>query len=286
MSSLNKTGYFFGADRRRLFYQSWQVQDPKGIAFITHGLSENTDRYDRLAHVLNEDGWNVYAWDLRGHGRSSGIRGYIRKFRLFERDLIHFVHFVFSKEKQGLPFVFIGHSLGGLILARALYHEENAVMAAGGICLLAPALGLTMNVPIVKLVLGYFSYYLCPWLVYYDRILSKNLTRDPYFQKTIENDPFCHRKISPEIYFTMLRSSKIMEGEFRPVSSRMLLQVGGKDKIVDHAESQKIFDRIPSNTAKQMIVYPSSLHQLLEDYDSERVMKDLKMFIRPLIVRS
>ena len=282
MNILNETGYFFGVDKRRLFYQSWKIDNHKGIAFITHGLSENTDRYDRLARSLNEDGWNVYAWDLRGHGRSSGIRGYVRKFRLFERDLIHFSNFILNKEKS-LPFVFIGHSLGGLIVARALYHEENIVSSSAGICLIAPALGLTISVPLFKLIAAYGTNFLCPWFAYYDRILSSHLSRDPYFQKIIENDPFRHGKITSEVYLTMLKNSKAMGGRFQPVHSRIIMQVGGRDMVVDNTESKKIFNRIKSSTSKKLIVYPSGMHQLLEDYNYKRVIRDLKMFIYPIL---
>lgn len=279
---VNETGYFFGENNRRLFYQAWKVDRPGGIVIITHGLSENTDRYDRLAHALNKDRWSVYAWDLRGHGRSSGIRGYIKEFRLFERDLIYFTHFVLKREKR-LPFVFIGHSLGGLILTRALYHEESIVFSSSGICLIAPALALTMNVPLFKLVMGYCAHFLFPWFAFYDKILSRHLSRDPYFQKVIENDFFRHGRVASEIYLTLLKTPKMMSGEFQPLHSRILMQVGGGDMVVDNVESRKIFNRIKSSTAKKLIVYPASMHQLLEDYGYERVMRDLKLFIRPIL---
>ena len=281
-SLLNETGYFFGDAKRRLFYQSWRVESPQGIIFITHGLSENTDRYESLARFLNEDGWSVYAWDLRGHGRSSGLRGFVKNFRLFERDLIHFAHFILKKEKS-LPVVFIGHSLGGLITARSLYHEENIVSSAAGVCLLAPAIGLRVNISLFKLCLVYTTHFLCPWLVYYNKILSAHLSRDPYFQQVIENDLFRHSKVSPEIYLTVLKNPKLMREGFPFIQPKLLIQTAGADVIVDNIEAKKLFDRVQTSGEKKFIVYPSSRHQLMEDYDRSTVMEDLRTYIRPLL---
>ena len=281
-STLNETGYFLGTDKRRLFYQVWKSSEPRGIAVITHGLSENTDRYSRLALYLNQDHWNVYAWDLRGHGRSSGIRGYVKKFRLFERDLVYFTDFILKKEKK-LPLVFIGHSLGGLILMRALYNEENMMLTADGICVSAPALALRMSAPLFKLIAGYCSHYLCPWLAFYDKILSTHLSRDPYFQRIIEKDLFRHGKITPEIYFTLLKNPKMMKNTFPMARGRILMQAGGEDMVVSNEKSQVIFERVRTSSIKKSIIYPSSMHQLFEDYGCDRVMEDIKLFIHPLI---
>ena len=64
-SLLNETGYFFGDAKRRLFYQSWRTANPEGIVLITHGLSENTDRYESLAHFLGADGWECLRLGLK-----------------------------------------------------------------------------------------------------------------------------------------------------------------------------------------------------------------------------
>ena len=278
---MTKTGYFYGQHKRRLFYQSWKVKNPRGIFVITHGLSENSDRYDDFARILNKDHWNVYAWDLRGHGRSMGIRGYVRKFRLFERDLVHFLDFIMSKEER-LPFVLFGHSLGALIICRGLLHEEDIITSADGICLTAPALGLKVNVSLFKLLFSYVSHIVCPWLVYYNKILSSYLSRDPYFQNVIENDIFRHNRISPEIYFSLLKNPAFIKEPLQ-VDSRFLIQVPGQEVVVDNKITQNFFYHLKSSCPKKLICYPESMHQILEDYGRDKVIQDLKSFIRPIL---
>src|SRR5690606_19212709 len=73
----------------KLFIQSWHDKDSssRGTVLITHGISEHSECYDHVAQSLAKAGWHVFAWDLQGHGRSQGKRGYIRDFKEFGRDL-------------------------------------------------------------------------------------------------------------------------------------------------------------------------------------------------------
>ena len=278
---INETGYFYGEHKRRLFYQSWKVKDAQGLVVITHGLSENTDRYDRLACRLNKDKWNVYSWDLRGHGRSSGLRGYVRKFRLYERDLVRFLDFILTRERN-LPFVLFGHSLGALIIARGLLHEEDIISSAKGVCLAAPAFGLSINLSLFKLTMSYLTNIVFPWWAYHNRILSAHLSRDPYFLNLIENDRFRHNRVSPEVYLTVFKSSKMLciPQKMKP---RLLIQLAGRDVIVDNRAAKRYFECVKSPHPKKLIFYSASKHQLYEDIGNERIIEDFKLFIRPVL---
>ena len=277
----NETGYFYGEHQRRLFYQSWKVKDAQGIVFITHGLSENTDRYDRLAHQLNKDKWNVYAWDLRGHGRSSGLRGYVRKFRFYERDLVRFLDFILTRE-QNLPFILFGHSLGALIVARGLLHEEDIISSANGVCLASPAFGLSINLSLFKLTVSYLTNAVFPWWAYYNKILSANLSRDPYFLNLIENDRFRHNRTSPEIYLTVFKNPKMLCVP-QKINSRLLIQLAGHDVIVDNRITKHYFECVKSSEPKKLISYSASMHQMYEDFGHERIVEDFKLFMRPIL---
>ena len=54
----------------------WDLDDPKKVICIIHGIGEYGGRYDRVAETFREAGYAVYAMDLRGHGISLGKRGH------------------------------------------------------------------------------------------------------------------------------------------------------------------------------------------------------------------
>ncbi|NJL25741.1 MAG: alpha/beta hydrolase [Calothrix sp. SM1_5_4] len=112
-------GHFKGHDHTDLFFQTWTPERVRGICLITHGLAEHSECYHALASRLSDDGWLVYAWDMRGHGRSEGKRGYVRHVSAFVDDLECFYHLA-RKRHPGVAPVLLGHSLGGLVTIRYL----------------------------------------------------------------------------------------------------------------------------------------------------------------------
>jgi alpha-beta hydrolase superfamily lysophospholipase len=74
-------------DGLKLYFQCWQTdQDQKGIICLVHGLGEHSGRYTHWAGLLNQAGYSVLTYDLRGHGKSEGQRGHIFSFNEFIED--------------------------------------------------------------------------------------------------------------------------------------------------------------------------------------------------------
>ncbi|MFI3167581.1 MAG: alpha/beta fold hydrolase [Bacillota bacterium] len=61
---------FDGLEIKAYLYDNIVV--PKGIVQITHGMSEHAMRYDHFAKFLNEAGYIVCTYDVRGHGATCG----------------------------------------------------------------------------------------------------------------------------------------------------------------------------------------------------------------------
>ena len=67
--------YIANRDGTKLFLQVDSPEDPRAVVVIVHGLCEHCGRYDHLADRLNWEGFSVYRFDHRGHGRSGGNTG-------------------------------------------------------------------------------------------------------------------------------------------------------------------------------------------------------------------
>jgi alpha-beta hydrolase superfamily lysophospholipase len=59
------------------------------VVAVVHGFGEHGGRYLHFPHYLQSVSDAVYCLDLRGHGRSEGIRGHTDRFDLFSDDLAH-----------------------------------------------------------------------------------------------------------------------------------------------------------------------------------------------------
>ncbi len=108
----------FSGVEGRIFYRRWDpAEAPVRIVLIVHGYAEHSGRYAHVAAALTSRGAVVYAEDHLGHGRSDGERGLITDFERVVDDLSALVR-IATHEHPGLPLVVVGHSMGGLLVAR------------------------------------------------------------------------------------------------------------------------------------------------------------------------
>ncbi|MEJ7838653.1 MAG: lysophospholipase [Thermomicrobiales bacterium] len=104
---------------------SWVPADPRAIVIVIHGHAEHLGRYQLLVMQLAANGYAVFGLDHHGHGRSSGVRGFARRFDAFVDDLETLVLRA-RTTCPGVPVIVFGHSMGGLIAVRyALRHNDD-----------------------------------------------------------------------------------------------------------------------------------------------------------------
>lgn len=89
--------------------------DTRGVCLFTHGQGDHSGRYNEVLHPFTERGIRCIAFDLRGHGISSGKRGHVGD--------LNFIDALINKSIEmadDLPYGIAGHSMGGLLSLRHL----------------------------------------------------------------------------------------------------------------------------------------------------------------------
>ncbi|KAF4460431.1 acylglycerol lipase [Fusarium albosuccineum] len=122
----------------------WQCESPSAIVILQHGFGEYAERFVRsysgLIPNLNRKGFEVWALDLRGHGRSPGERGSV-DVELAVQDCLELRQQALMRK---LPVFLFGHSLGGFITAASTVKNPDGI---AGVILSSPALPDTMSLP-------------------------------------------------------------------------------------------------------------------------------------------
>ena len=275
-------GYFQGHDEKELFYQHWlspeEAQNP-GTLIITHGIAEHSECYQLLAEGLKELGWDIYSWDLRGHGRSYGKRGHVDNFRQYIRDLLSFIRLVREKKRGQGPLVLLGHSMGGLITFQTMLEENPEGVDA--VVLSSPAFGLSMPVPFIKDKASKLLSRWLPKLTLQNEIVYANLSQDQKVLRTYPIDPLRHDKVSPKLYLGMLEGFEVCEKRASEFTLPVLLQASGQDRLVSLPAAEKVFDLMGAEK-KEKIVYQNSFHEVYNDIERDQVYNDLKDFLKGL----
>ena len=120
---------------RGLAGYAWRTPGAHANLLLTHGFAEYAERYvahyHSLVPKLNALGFDVYGWDMAGHGRSPGARG-VADLRKAVAD-----HRAARAKLNDKPLFVFGHSLGGLVTAASVAEDQDGV---AGVVLSAPAL--------------------------------------------------------------------------------------------------------------------------------------------------
>ncbi len=145
-----KTGNFEGFDGASLYYEYFQAEDSRGAVVILHGLSEFTEKYHEFAWYLLNQGYDVFLYDQRCHGRSCRLTErldliHVDRFSDYRKDLHKFICDVVRPVTDG-PLYLYAHSMGGAVAAQYLAEHTDTFQKA---VLSAPMIQpLTNGIPI------------------------------------------------------------------------------------------------------------------------------------------
>lgn len=259
-----------GCDGTPLFFRAARPPGPaRAGILITHGLGEHSTRYGHVATFLVARGFAVYAWDLRGHGRSAGARGDVADDALLVRDFAA-VHARFREETRRL-FLF-AHSLGGQIVLR--YLQENEVACPGAV-IASPWLRLAFDPPWWKLALARLAMRCWPGFVQHTGNRWHRLSRDREHMASFPDLDLVHRRISARLYFAARATGERVLANAPRLRTPLLLLHGADDPITSHHATTEFFERAGS-ADKTLRIFPDTRHETHNDLARAQVLREAR----------
>ncbi|MEW6185738.1 MAG: lysophospholipase [Thermodesulfobacteriota bacterium] len=254
------------ADGTELFILHNPVDRPKGVIIIVHGICEHSGRYDHVVSRLNSQGYSVFRFDLRGHGRSGGERGFVSDFNRFIDDTDEMVNLA-RKKNPDYPLFLLGHSMGGFISSaygvrypdrlRGLIHSGASVIV----------------LPLVA-ALGDFDYEALA-LNPIPNDLSEMVSRDPRVVRAYQDDPLVQKEFTTKLMGEIfIRGAKWLMENMKAYQYPCLILHGGGDQIVPPDASRYLYEHI-SSADKTLKVYDGLFHEILNEPEKETVLDDI-----------
>nr|BFD68257.1 alpha/beta hydrolase [Bdellovibrio sp. HAGR004] len=270
-------GFFKGYQDINLFFQIWDNPEARGTVIITHGHGEHSESYHRLIKAFENDKWSFYGWDLRGHGRSEGRRGYVAEFDDYCRDYKIFLNMVLQQEKvRKGPVILYCHSMGGLIQLKTLLQNSDIDFTA--MVISAPLLGLTVPVPAFKSVGAGLLNKILPQITMGNELTNDMLTRDPDVIREYEQDALRHTRVSPGAFLGFLESFDYVNPRANQLTKPALVIVSDSDPVISTAATKALYEHLGSSQ-KELFVYPNAKHELINDTIRQTVFADIKKFL-------
>lgn len=246
-------------DDLSFYFRDWQPETPsKAVVCLVHGLGEHTGRYAHVAAALNDAGYAVLGFDLRGHGKSGGRRGHISSYDALIADIGRLLDEAAARY-PGLPRFLYGHSLGGSLVLNFALRRRNLSSSPGvedpgadhtvaGMIATSPFLRTAFTPPPVKLALGKLLYSLYPAFLLSNGLERAALSRDPEVVRAYGSDPLVHDRMSARLGLEMLQAGEralARAEEFPPLP--LLLVHGTADRLTSAKATQEFATKVPGD---------------------------------------
>jgi len=291
---------FKSYDGKQLACFLWDdVEHPKGVIQLVHGLTSHTMRYDDFAAALNAGGYIVFGDDHRMNGKTAGLENLGKagpdNFNENVRDEIEITKML--REKYGLPVQLFAHSYGSFLGQRYI---ELAGELIDGVILSGSAY---MGGPMLfwgKVLTGFQRAFFgsCrPGKMFYKMTFTSNdryfpddgiqnawLNRDPEKVKLYNADPYCDFIMSHGFFYALMRG---LDDAYKKKNLAQIrkdlpiaLMSGEKDAVggmgVKVRALHEVYRSLGLNV--QMKIYPDVRHELTGDYDEQAHIADMLVF--------
>ena len=241
--------------------QVWQKDDARGTAVLVHGYYDHTGLYSSLVRFCLQQGWNVVAFDLPGHGLSSGEQASIGSFQEYDEVFSH----VLQRVQQSLPgpLYAFGQSTGGAILINYLLKRQLTPLQS-------PFAGVTLMAPLVRPLgwaRGKIMHTFASLFVRRIKRKFKANSGDLQFLQFLQADPLQPRHLNVRWVSALKKWIPYIEAQPASAVAVNIVQ-GDHDGTVDWTHNLEILrEKFPQ---QQLMVLPGGHHHLVNEAPDQR----------------
>lgn len=250
----------FRAARHDIATHIWRPRNPAGTVLVCHGYFDHVGLYKHIIGYLLELGYAVVAYDLPGHGLSSGTPVTINTFRSYRSILTRCLREMKNRLPQ--PWYLVAQSTGGAIAMDVLLYSRGKASPFEKVVLLAPLVrpARWWYVRLLHTLVSPFSRYV-------KRVFSAN-SGDPEFLDFVEfRDPLQYRRISSRWVGAMRR----WVNRFRrahPVKISPVIIQGDQDETVDWRHNLKVIEK--KFSSPEVHILKGARHHLANESENYR----------------
>jgi lysophospholipase len=257
--------HFSASDGAALYGELHMASGPAS-ALVVHGYAEHCGRYREVCNVLQGLGLTTLAFDLRGHGRSAGQRGHVRRFDDYLLDIEAALAELQRRAgaAAGGRVLLVAHSNGALASLRLLGDPWRRPAAIRAAVLSSPFLELRAKVPRAKVLAARALGGILPSLSLPLDLDINILTRDEAKLGERRLDTLCHDVASAR-WFTGSRQTQRWVAEFaRRIEVPTLWLIGGGDQLCNPDTAERVASSVKG---AEIHVLAGMAHEVFNEVD-------------------
>ncbi|QYR65423.1 alpha/beta fold hydrolase [Fusobacterium animalis] len=266
--------FFDTFDGNKIFYRKWNFEKDKKTLIIIHRGHEHSERLNILTQDEKFLKYNIFAYDLRGHGYTK-IKSSPNSMD-YVRDLDSFVKHIKSKYQIKEEDIFIiANSIGGVILS-AYVHDFAPNIA--GMALLAPAFEIKLYIPFAKQLVTLLTKIKKDARVM-SYVKAKVLTHDIEEQNKYNSDKLINKEINAKLLIDLADMGKRLVEDSMAIELPTIIFSAEKDYVVKNSAQKKFFLNL-SSKKREFIELENFYHGIIFEKERQKVYKMLDDFIQ------
>ena len=266
--------FFDTFDGNKIFYRKWNFEKNKKTLIIIHRGHEHSERLNILTQDEKFLKYNIFAYDLRGHGYTK-IKSSPNSMD-YVRDLDSFVKHIKSEYQIKEEDIFIiANSIGGVILS-AYVHDFAPNIA--GIALLAPAFEIKLYIPFAKQLVTLLTKIKKDAKVM-SYVKAKVLTHDIEEQNKYNSDKLINKEINAKLLIDLADMGKRLVEDSMAIELPTIIFSAEKDYVVKNSAQKKFFLNL-SSKKREFIELENFYHGIIFEKERQKVYKILDDFIQ------
>ena len=265
---------FFTRDGLKLYTYRYKCLDLKCLVFLFHGLHGHSNMHAVVAKYLSDTGCECVAIDMRGHGKSEGVRGLVDSFDNALEDCIKFINEI-SELYPVLPIFIGGHSIGGCLSVHISCILKEKIK---GMILIAPAMGSSLRGEGLARGICKVLNYCWPNLP----LLRANPLQATSDLRTISyllSDPLIiHERAMLGTVSSALNGMRDARNLIERVSTPFIIVQGSADPVIGPEKVQNLYKNAPV-IDKLLFMYEGMSHGVLFDKEIYRICSNFQEWI-------
>ena len=262
-------------DNIEIFAQVWEpsVVAPRAVVCLVHGLGEHSSRYTHVAETFGKEGFVLFAFDQRGHGKSGGARGHFSSAEDFMNDIDLFLEQA-RAQYPGLPLILYGHSLGGIFV---LHYSLKRNPIVKGVIATSPALHSALEQQPIKVSMAKILGAISPTTSIASGLDPQAISRDPAVVQVYIQDPLVHDKATLGFGKLMLAVTKWTLENAANFPLPLLLMHGKSDTIAFPSSSTEFAAALKDRCT--LVLWDSLYHEMHNEPEKIEVFKIMMMWM-------
>jgi len=296
------TDTYHTKDGEHIFYYKWKSlsNNPKGIVQIAHGMGEHAGRYQPIAKLLQEQGYEVYANDHRIHGKSvksMDLLGVYEGENFFEdavEDMYELTKII-KKDHPSQKIILFGHSMGSFLSRHYVtkYNKDIKMLILSGTASYMKGLGALglVSSNVIKFLKGpkpSSTILKSLFFTEFNKKFKPNRTKVDWISSDenqvdlFEADPYRIEDFSTSVFIDLIKGSKKINDKrtFKATPKDLSIYIfsGDKDPVGDMGKgTKKVANQYKKAGVSDITlkIYENGRHEMLNEVNKTEVEQDL-----------